>query len=295
MSAGAPPSAGPPATPAAAASSAAARGRLGALGWGSLLLALVAALALLGPLLWPQDPLRQDYRALYAAPSLQHPLGTDALGRDVFARALAGGRVSMAIGFSAALLTAFLGLALGAVAAGVGGLVDLLLTRLFDALLAFPNFLLILLTVTVLGGGIAPTLLALAVAGSPLYYRLVRGYARRELAADYVHAAAALGAKRWRLVLRHALPNFAGPLLVQLAGTMAGFLLAEASLSYLGLGVALPTPSWGNVLSDARAALLRQPWAAVGPGLFLAACTLGLQLLANGLRDRLDHRGGRGA
>jgi ABC-type dipeptide/oligopeptide/nickel transport system permease subunit len=134
------------------------------------------------------------------------------------------------------------------------------------------------------------TVLAMGVAGSPVYFRLTRAFTRSELRSQYVMAAQALGATRIRQLLRHALPNFLGSLAVQAASTAATFLLVEASLSYLGLGVALPTPSWGNVLQDARSYLTRQPWAAVGPGLFLAAASLSFQFLSDGLRDLLDRR-----
>ncbi len=257
---------------------------------GIILGSLVALSALFAPLLTSYDPIKPDYRARYAAPGEGHVLGTDGLGRDVLARSLAGGRVSLAIGLSATLISVVVGLLFGTLAAGLGGVVDTTLARLFDALLAFPGFLLVLLVVTILGGGADRTVLALGTAGAPLYFRLVRAYARKELLSEYVTAGFALGATRARLLYRHALPNFLGALVVQAASTAATFLLVEASLSYLGLGVALPTPSWGNVLQDARSYLTRQPWAAVGPGLFLAAASLSFQFLSDGLRDRLDRR-----
>ncbi len=254
-----------------------------------LLLALVLG-ALLAPWLSPYDPIRPDYRATYAPPGAGHLLGTDNLGRDVWTRALWGGRASLTIAVSGTLLALALGGLLGTFAAGLGGWLERLLTRLFDALLAFPGLLLVLLLVAGLGGGVTPTLLALGVAGSPLYFRLTRAYTRSLLKADYVGAALALGARLPRLLLRHVVPNFLGPLLVQAASTAALFLIVEASLSYLGLGVELPTPSWGNVLQDARSFLTRQPWAALGPGLFLALATLSFQLLADALQARLDKR-----
>lgn len=253
--------------------------------FGLMLLATIFA----GPL-GRYDPLKPDYTARYAAVSADHPLGTDGLGRDVLARSLAGGRVSLVIALSATALTMVLGCTLGVLAAGFGGVTDTVLSRFFDALLAFPGFLLILLAVVVLGGGSAQTVLAMGVAGSPLYFRLARSFARSELRSEYVTAARALGASRSRQLLRHAVPNFGGSLAVQGASTAAGFLLVEASLSYLGLGVALPTPSWGNVLQDARSFLTRQPWAAVGPGLFLAAASLSFQFISDGLRDHFDRR-----
>jgi peptide/nickel transport system permease protein len=251
---------------------------------------LIALSATIGPELVPHDPIRPNYRLRYAPPSLEHPLGTDELGRDVLARSLAGGRVSLLVAGGATLLALALGLVTGLAAAGFGRSVDVVLTRAFDALLAFPGFLLVLLLVTILGGGVPQTVLALGVAGSPLYFRLVRSFTRSELRRDYVLAATALGASFSRLLVRHAVPNFAGAIAVQAASTMATFLLVEASLSFLGLGVPLPTPSWGNVLQDARAFLTRQPWAAVGPGLVLATAALSLQFLSDGFRDRLDRR-----
>jgi len=255
----------------------------------SLAIAILLATTI-GPRLVPHDPLEPDYRDRFAPPSVDHWLGTDALGRDVFARALAGGRVSLVITGAATLLALSIGLLTGLAAAGAGGTLDVLLTRTFDALLAFPGFLLVLLLVAALGGGVAQTVAALGVAGSPLFFRLTRAFTRQELGRDYVAAGTALGAGRLRLLLRHVLPNFVGVLIVQAASTAAAFLLVEASLSYLGLGVPLPTPSWGNVLQDARAMLTRQPWAALGPGLVLAAATLAFQSLADGARDGLDRR-----
>ncbi|UCH25335.1 MAG: ABC transporter permease [Trueperaceae bacterium] len=257
---------------------------------GTALLILLIFGALFYPWLSPFDPLKPDYRARYAAPSGEHLLGTDGLGRDVLTRSLAGGRVSLSIALSASALAVVLGSGLGLAAAAFGGTPELLLTRAFDALLAFPGFLLVLLAVVILGGGSAETVLALGVAGSPLYFRLARSYTRSLLITPYVLAATALGASLPRLLSHHVLPNFLGPILVQAASTATVFLLVEASLSYLGLGVPLPTPSWGNVLQDARAYLTRQPWAALGPGALLALAALALQLLSDGLRDFLDRR-----
>lgn len=261
------------------------RGALGLLLFGALL-----GSSLFAPLLTPFDPVKPDYRATYAPPGAGHLLGTDNLGRDVWARSLYGGRASLAIALAGTLIAAGLGSSLGVLAAGFGGALEPVLTRAFDALLAFPGFLLVLLLVVALGGGALPTLLSLGVAGAPLYFRLARAYTRTLLQTDFVGAARALGAGRGRLLLRHVAPNFLGPLAVQAASSAALFLIVEASLSYLGLGVQLPTPSWGNVLQDARAFLGRQPWAALGPGLFLLLATLSFQLLSDALQRRLDRR-----
>jgi len=208
----------------------------------------------------------------------------------VLARSLAGGRVSLVVALSATLLTLTLGGVLGVVAAGLGGVTDTVLSRVFDALLAFPGFLLILLVVASLGGGTLQTIMAMGVAGSPVFFRLARSFTRNEMKAEYVTAAGALGATRGRQLMRHAVPNFLGSMVVQVASTAAAFLLVEASLSFLGLGVPLPTPSWGNVLQDARSFLTTQPWAAVGPGVFLASASLSFQFMSDGMRDMLDRR-----
>ncbi len=258
--------------------------------FGTVLFVIIALAAIFAPQLSGYDPIKPDYRARYAPPSTTHPLGTDGLGRDVLARSLAGGRVSLVVALSATLLTLMLGGVLGVVAAGLGGVTDTVLSRVFDALLAFPGFLLILLVVASLGGGTLQTIMAMGVAGSPVFFRLARSFTRNEMKAEYVTAAGALGATRGRQLLRHAVPNFLGSMVVQVASTAAAFLLVEASLSFLGLGVPLPTPSWGNVLQDARSFLTTQPWAAVGPGVFLASASLSFQFISDGMRDMLDRR-----
>lgn len=255
----------------------------------SILLVMVLA-AVVGPDIWPQDALKQNYSQLYAPPSAEHPLGTDNLGRDVLARVLLGGRISLTIAGLATLGALSMGLILGLLAGGRGSVLDIILTRVSDALLAFPGFLLVLLVVVILGNGQAQTIAALAVGGTPAFFRLTRGYTRSILGTEYVTAARALGARQRRILPRHVLPNIVGPLIVQAASVAAVFLLVEASLSFLGLGIAPPTPTWGNVLQDARSYLTRQPWAAVGPGIFLAAASLSFQFLSDGLRDLLDSR-----
>ncbi len=262
--------------------------RLPWLGIGLLLLMVLASVV--GPELWPQDALKHNYGRLYAPPSAENPLGTDNLGRDVVARVLLGGRISLTIAFTATFGALLMGLVSGLLAGGRGSWLDVVLTRLSDALLAFPGFLLVLLVVVILGNGQAQTIAALAVGGTPIFFRLTRGYARAILGSEYVTAAVALGARQSRILPKHVLPNLIGALIVQAASVAAAFLLVEASLSFLGLGISPPTPTWGNVLQDARSLLLRQPWAAVGPGLVLGATALGLQLVADGLRDRFDPR-----
>lgn len=260
--------------------------------WGLGLLTLLILAALAAPLITPHAPTAPNYGLMYAPPSLTHPLGTDELGRDVFSRVLFGGRYSLSVALLAVLLAAGVGSLLGLISGGRGTPLDLILTRLTDALLAFPGLLLVLLAVIVLGNGMLQTILALGLFGVPIFFRLARGYLRQLSSAEYVLAAEASGASNLRLLLRHVLPNILGFLVVQAASAASLYLLAEASLSYLGLGVPPPTPTWGNILQESRNYLLRQPWAALGPGLVLGMSALAFQLIADGYRARLGRRQG---
>ena len=249
---------------------------------------LLVLLSLVGPWLLPYDALQPDYANTYAPASAAHLLGTDALGRDVLTRTLAGGRTSLTVGLLATALAAVLGGTLGVLAQVGPRWLDAVLGRAFDALLAFPGFLLVLLVAVALGGGPLPLVAAMGVAGAPSMFRLARGLARTAARLAHVEAARALGARSLRVWVRHALPGMLAPLAVQAGSLFSTFLLVEATLSYLGVGIALPQPSWGNVLQDARGLLLRQPWAAVGPGAVLLAAAWSVQALADGWQERDD-------
>lgn len=259
------------------------RGRAGALVAGVLVLLAVA-----GPWVLPYDALKPDYANTYAPASAAHALGTDALGRDVLTRTLTGGRTSLVVGLLSAAWATALGSVLGVLSQVGPRWLDALLVRLFDALLAFPGFLLVLLVAVALGGGVLPLVGAMGLAGAPSMFRLSRGLARSVGHLAHVEAARALGASSWRVWVRHAVPGMVAPLAVQAASLFSTFLLVEATLSYLGLGIPLPQPSWGNVLQDARALLLRQPWAAIGPGMMLLAAAWSAQALADGWQERDD-------
>lgn len=245
-------------------------------------------LSLVGPWLSPYDAWQPDYANTYAPASVSHPLGTDALGRDVLTRTLAGGRVSLWVGLMATMLAVALGGTLGVLSQVGPRWLDAVTARAFDALLAFPGFLLVLLMAVALGGGPLPLVAAMGVAGSPSMFRLARGLARSVGGLAHVEAARALGAGSLRVWVRHALPGMLGPLAVQAGSLFSTFLLVEATLSYLGVGIALPQPSWGNVLQDARGLLLRQPWAAVGPGAVLLAAAWSVQALADSWQAQDD-------
>lgn len=224
----------------------------------------------------------------HRAPSLSHPFGTDWFGRDVLSRVMAGGRASLAVAALSVAAGASLGVVLGILAGFYRGLWGELLVRTSDGILAFPPVLLALILAAVLGRGVLGVTLALTLFNLPYFLRLAHAGALELRARDFVVAAAALGAGPARTLLRHILPNLASPLLVQATFALGTALLAEASLSYLGLGVQPPQPTWGRMLWEAQTWVAQSLWPAVFPGLVLASAALGLNLLGDFLRDFLD-------
>jgi peptide/nickel transport system permease protein len=268
-----------------------ARGRFTARAGALVLLAMCLA-GLAAPLVAPGDPLATTLEERLRPPDGAHPLGRDALGRDVLTRLLYGARVSFVVGAATLAISLLVGVALGAASGWVGGWLDEALVRIIDVFLAFPGLLLAIALAAVLGPSLSNVVIALSVLGWPSYARLARaevaGLRRRE----FVHAAEALGARPARIVLAHVLPLAAPTLLVQATFGMAGAIVAEASLSFLGLGVTPPTPSWGSMIAEGRTFMLVAPHVILFPGLALAATVLALQLLGDGLRDALDVRDG---
>jgi peptide/nickel transport system permease protein len=266
-----------------------AGGRFTARAGGIVLLAL-CLLGLAAPLFAPADPLATRLEERLHPPDEAHPFGRDALGRDVLSRLLYGARASFVVGVATLFFSLLIGVTLGAAAGWVGGWLDEALVRVIDVFLAFPGLLLAIALAAVLGPSLANVVLALSVLGWPGYARLARaevaGLRRRE----FVHAAEALGARPARIVLAHILPLAVPTLLVQATFGIAGAIVAEASLSFLGLGVAPPTPSWGGMIAEGRTFMLVAPHVILFPGLALAATVLALQLLGDGLRDALDVR-----
>jgi peptide/nickel transport system permease protein len=260
---------------------------------GGLLLAAIAAGAALGPLLLP-DPLAQPcvLTCRNLPPSLAHPFGTDALSRDVLARVATGGRVSLAVALLAVALSATLGAATGLVAGYWGGPVDTALMRLVDAALAIPRLFLLLLVLAVWEQvPVAVLVLLIGVTGWFGTGRLVRGEVLRLREESFVRAAEALGASRRRIIFRHLLPNTAGPLLVAATLGVGDVILLEAGLSFLGLGVQPPAPSWGGMILDAKSVLVAAPWAGIFPGLAIVLTVLSANLFGDALRDAVDPRG----
>ncbi len=250
--------------------------------------AVVAAVA--APIVAPYDPLKQDLANLLAPPSSRHLLGTDNVGRDVLARVIWGTRVSLIVGSVSVALAVIVGSLLGLAAGYWSGRVDGVVMRFMDAVLSFPALVLALALGAVLGAGLIGVLIALGVVYTPTFARLMRGQVLSLRSREYVVAARVLGAADWRILLRHILPNAATPIVVQASLSVAFAILAEASLSFLGLGVQPPEPSWGSMINAGRGYLQQAPWTVFGPGAALFVTVLGLNFVGDAIRDGLDPR-----
>lgn len=255
---------------------------------GLLLTVTLIVIALAAPLIAPRDPYQQDTSRRLEPPSREHILGLDDLGRDVFSRIVFGARVSLRVGFSVVFIASIIGVTLGAMAGYFGGWLDTLIMRLCDILLAFPGILLAIALVAVLGPSLNNVILALATIGWVGYARLVRGQVLKVREMEYVTAAKALGARSPRVILLHVLPNVINPVIVMATLGLAGSILAEASLSFLGLGVQPPIPSWGAMLTAGRRYLGLANHLAIFPGAAIMLAVMGLNFLGDGLIDALD-------
>jgi peptide/nickel transport system permease protein len=257
---------------------------------GFTIVAVAVLSAVVAPWLLPWDPSFQDLGHRLDGPSMTHLFGLDELGRDILARVLLGARVSLMVGLVVVGVSTIVGMSVGAVAGYYGGIVDHAIGRVMDVLMAFPGMLLAIALVAVLGPSLTNVVLALTVIGWVGYARLVRGQVLRAREFDYVTAARALGSSTLRVLVRHVLPTAIPPVLVQATLGMAGAMLSEAALSFLGLGVQPPTPSWGTMINGGRAHLLDAPHLTIFPGVFLAIVVLGFNFLGDGLRDAIDPR-----
>jgi peptide/nickel transport system permease protein len=255
---------------------------------GAILTIVLILVAIAAPLISPFDPNAQDTFRRLEPPSKQHPLGLDDLGRDVLSRILFGARVSLRVGFSVVILASVIGITLGAMAGYFGGMVDTIVMRITDILLAFPGILLAIALVAVLGPSLNNVILALAMIGWVGYARLVRGQVLKVREMEFVTAARALGARSPRVIVRHVLPNVINPVIVMATLGLAGAILAEAALSFLGLGVQPPTPSWGAMLTAGRRYLGLANHLAIYPGIAIMLAVMGLNFLGDGLIDALD-------
>ena len=257
---------------------------------GALVVSILAVAALTAPWISPFDPIAQHPGSELLRPGGQFPLGTDHLGRDLLSRIIFGSRTSLLVGMVAVGLGAGFGIASGLAAGYLGGWVDAVLMRLFDALLSFPAILLGIGVVSVLGTGPLSVAYALAFATVPTFARLMRARVLTEREREYVVAARCVGARAARIMWLHVLPNAVAPLLIQISLSMGFAVLAESALTFLGLGTQPPQPSWGGMLNESRAYLRTAPWFGIFPGLALALLLLGLNFLSDALRDALDPR-----
>ena len=258
---------------------------------GAVILIALVSVAALAPVLAPYNPTQQNLENDLASSSRDHPLGTDKLGRDLLSRILYGSRVSLLVGITTVTISMLIGLVVGSLSGYFGGWMDQLLMRLVDVLMAFPGILLAIAFTAVLGPGLDHVVLALSLIGWTGYARLVRGEILALREREFIHAAQALGGSPARVVLLHMLPNLLPSLLIQATFGMAAAMIAEGSLSFLGLGAQPPTPSWCSMLNEGRQFILVAPHLTAFPGLAIMAAVLGLNLVGDGLRDRLEKRG----
>ena len=261
--------------------------------FGLVFIVLLVLVALFAPWIATHDVGEPDLLARYKGPSAEHWLGTDATGRDIFSRVVFGARISLRVGIIVVAVSAVVGTTIGALAGYYGGWIDRVVSGyLFNVFLAFPGLLLAIAMVAFLGAGLNKLILALCVIGWVGYARVMRGQVLKVREYDFVQAARALGARDWRILFVHILPNAVQPLIVQASLGMAGAVLSEASLSFLGLGVPPPAPSWGVMLEEARdlTTLQLAPHAMLVPGAAIALTVLAFNFLGDGLREYLDPR-----
>jgi len=246
------------------------------------------AVAILAPWISPYAPAKADWMQVRKPPSMAHWLGTDEIGRDLLARMIWGARASLLAGVVSVSIALAIGVPVGLLSGYCRGWIDHVLQRITDALLACPFLILAIALAAFLGPSLTNAMIAIGISTVPVFIRLTRGQVLAVTVEDYVEAARAVGNPHWRIALRHVLPNVVPPLLVQATLSIAAAILAEASLSFLGLGQQPPAPSWGSMLNTAKNFLAQAPWMAVWPGMAICAVVLGFNLLGDGLRDALD-------
>jgi peptide/nickel transport system permease protein len=256
---------------------------------GALVIIGMMVVAALAGAVAPYDPYQGDYGQQFARPSTEHWFGTDEFGRDILTRIMYGARIALFVGFTASFVGCTAGALLGVVSAYWGGKVDLLLERLMDILLAFPQLILALAIASILGPAVQNVVVAIAIPVIPRVARVVRSAALSVKENVYVEAVQALGASRCRIILQHIIPNVAAPYIIMLTAQLGAAILAEAALSYLGLGAAEPTPSWGLMLSGSALSYAEKaPWIAMFPGIAISLGVFGFNLFGDSLRDALD-------
>jgi peptide/nickel transport system permease protein len=265
------------------------RGRPAAV-FGLVVIAVFVLAAIAAPLVAPYNPDATSWTLIRKAPSAAHWMGTDENGRDVFSRVVFGARASLLAGVVSVLIALGIGVPLVLLAGFAGGKVDAVIGRLVDAMLACPFLILAIALAAFLGPALTNAMIAIGVTAAPVFVRVARGATMDAATNEYVEAARALGNPPWRVAIRHVLPNIVPPVLVQATLAIAAAIIAEASLSFLGLGQQPPAPSWGSMLNSAQRFLTQAPWLAVFPGLAIFLAVLSFNLVGDGLRDALDPR-----
>ncbi len=258
---------------------------------GLVLVVFFITLSILAPIVSPYDPLATNWAMVRKPPSVLHLFGTDEIGRDILARIIWGGRASLMAGIVSVSLALVIGVPIGLVTGYAGGIVDGTVMRLIDAMLAIPFLILAIALAAFLGPNLTNAMIAIGVSQVPVFVRLTRGQVLSVKHEEYIEAARAVGNPDRRIVLRHILPNIVPPLLVQATLATALAVIAEASLSFLGLGQQPPSPSWGSMLNIAKNFIQQAPWMAIWPGLAIFGLVLSLNLFGDGLRDALDPKG----
>jgi peptide/nickel transport system permease protein len=255
---------------------------------GLAIVVIFVMLALFAPWIAPYDPIATSWSAVRKPPSMQYLFGTDEIGRDVLSRVVWGARASLLAGLVSVCISMALGVPVGLLAAYVGGWTDSLISRFTDAMLAVPFLILAIALAAFLGPSLSNAMIAIGVSATPIFIRLTRAQVLAMKVEDFVEAARAVGNPHWRIALRHILPNVLPPLIVQASLAIAAAIIAEASLSFLGLGQQPPAPSWGSMLNTAKNYVDNAPWMAIWPGLSIFLLVLSFNLLGDGLRDALD-------
>jgi peptide/nickel transport system permease protein len=257
---------------------------------GLAIIIVFAALAIFAPLVVPYDPIATSWSLVRKAPSAAHWFGTDELGRDILSRIIFGTRASLSAGVISVSIAVAIGVPLGLLAGYCGGFIDALISRITDAMLACPGLILAIALAAFLGPSLGNAMIAIGITATPIFVRLTRGQAINVKVENYIEAAEAIGNSSLRIALRHVLPNIVPALLVQATLSVAGAIIAEAALSFLGLGQQPPAPSWGSMLNSAQRFLVNAPWMAFWPGLSIFLVVMSFNLLGDGLRDALDPR-----
>lgn len=258
---------------------------------GLIVIILLILMAVFAPLIAPYDPITDVFRGKRGVgPEAGHPFGYDHLGRDLYSRVIFGSRVALTVGIVATTISVIIGVTIGSIAGYFGGWVDNILSRLTDTLMAFPIIALLIVLAAVLGPSLTTTIVVIGITVWSRYARVVRADMMSLRHRDFVTAAHASGVKDWRIIWRHMLPNIMGPVIVLASLGVGSIIILEAALSFLGLGIRPPTPSWGGILSDGRAYILRFPHIAIFPGLMIVITVLAFNFFGDGLRDALDPR-----